>query len=144
MLSLCLAFTPTNNIFATQRIAAQFRAQLQTRARRHAGVFPLKCYLNILHEGVLITYKNAFYCVVFHFYTPGEQNGKTCKSFHARPSLKHFITCSELNINDRVSPSLPVMCTGIKAFVPHRTSPLRTISFPKIKLAEKLFSSLMA
>lgn len=69
---------------------------------------------------------------------PGQQNGKLSKGFHARPEPKPFPTRSELNGNEHVSPSLPVMRTGIRA------SLLRTISFHKIKLAEKLFSSLMA
>lgn len=96
----------------------------------------LKRDINILYEGVLIIYRHAFYCAIINFYIPGQQNGTSLKVF--MPDINENITCSELNMNDHVSPSPPVMRTGIRA------SLLRTISFHKIKLAEKLFSSLRA
>lgn len=71
----------------------------------------------------------GFYCVVANFYIPVQQNRKNWKHVHAR--LKHFIKCSELNINDHVSLALAVMHTGIRAFV-HTLAPSVQSHFPKL------------
>lgn len=97
----CSAFVqpPHLQIIYSQHSVQPFRVQLHKGTHCHVGVFSLKCYLNILLEGVLIIYRHTFYCAIIHFHIPRQENVKLSESFHARPEPKPFITCSELNVN---------------------------------------------